>query len=118
MSSHVIPVGDFFFAQQYKEYFKRKRWTIFIEKGTACWYCNLRGNYVVFWSDNPNIPWDSHIDLAHIDEEGNRTMFTLDHFIPKSKGGSNNSNNLVPACNPCNHIKKDDLPKMKYNERY
>lgn len=34
---------------------------------------------------------------------------TVDHVIPKSRGGSNRMDNLVPACRECNH-KKADLP--------
>lgn len=34
---------------------------------------------------------------------------TLDHFIPRSKGGSNHISNLVLACNDCNQNKKDEI---------
>jgi 5-methylcytosine-specific restriction endonuclease McrA len=37
----------------------------------------------------------------------NRGRFTLDHVIPKSKGGSTDWNNLVVSCERCN-IKKGD----------
>lgn len=30
---------------------------------------------------------------------------TLDHIVPKSKGGSNRNYNLVPCCRPCNQGK-------------
>lgn len=30
-----------------------------------------------------------------------------DHFIPKSKGGSNYRENLVPSCQRCNHLKSN-----------
>jgi HNH endonuclease len=32
---------------------------------------------------------------------------TLDHVVPKSKGGSNHRSNLVPCCHPCNQGKAD-----------
>lgn len=34
----------------------------------------------------------------------------IDHFIPRSKGGSNAFSNLVPACKTCNQDKCDTLP--------
>lgn len=32
---------------------------------------------------------------------------TIDHLVPKSKGGLNKTPNLVIACNSCNNKKKD-----------
>ena len=31
--------------------------------------------------------------------------FAIDHFVPRSLGGSNNLDNLVPSCCGCNSIK-------------
>jgi 5-methylcytosine-specific restriction endonuclease McrA len=31
----------------------------------------------------------------------------VDHWIPRSKGGSDSLGNLFAACNPCNSSKKD-----------
>lgn len=37
---------------------------------------------------------------------------TVDHLVPKSRGGSNALTNLVPACLPCNTEKGDRLPTL------
>ena len=39
----------------------------------------------------------------------NRT--TLDHYFPKSLGGTEEFFNLVSCCKPCNRIKKSIVPK-------
>jgi len=41
---------------------------------------------------------------------GCETDLSLDHVIPKSKGGRSNWSNLVTACKKCNALKGDDLP--------
>lgn len=43
---------------------------------------------------------------------------TLDHIIPRSKGGSNRSFNLVTVCRSDNSSKKDKCHKKYANERY
>lgn len=50
---------------------------------------------------------------------GNKKLLTLDHVIPKSKGGKDSWDNLVTACTRCNNEKSDltleeygkDIPK-------
>ena len=38
-------------------------------------------------------------------------FLTLDHVMPKSRGGSNDPSNLVTACFPCNQKKADKTPE-------
>ena len=35
---------------------------------------------------------------------------TRDHVVPRSRGGTNKPQNLVPACEPCNKAKADKWP--------
>jgi len=37
---------------------------------------------------------------------------TIDHVIPKSKGGHNGFSNKVLACLPCNRDKADQMPSI------
>jgi len=37
-------------------------------------------------------------------------IFTIDHVIPKAKGGKDSWDNLVTACLPCNNKKGDRTP--------
>lgn len=40
---------------------------------------------------------------------GSRKRLTLDHVIPRSKGGTHTWDNVVTACEPCNSLKGDRL---------
>jgi 5-methylcytosine-specific restriction endonuclease McrA len=116
-STFIIPINEFLSNEKYAKYWQRKRWLIFRDKGLKCSYCDLVGVEAIVWQDHPKdnaisheVPWDAHVDLAAYNEKGERIMMTLDHVIPKSKGGSNQHWNLIPACNPCNHTKANKLP--------
>lgn len=39
------------------------------------------------------------------------SLLTIDHFQPKSKGGLDNTSNLIYACAACNQFKQDYWPK-------
>jgi len=41
---------------------------------------------------------------------GSRSNLTVDHVIPRSKGGSSHWDNIVSSCAPCNRRKGDRLP--------
>lgn len=40
---------------------------------------------------------------------GSESSLTIDHVIPRSKGGEHVWENLVASCSPCNHRKGDSL---------
>lgn len=41
---------------------------------------------------------------------GSHRRLTLDHVIPRSKGGLHTWDNVVAACEPCNSLKSDRTP--------
>jgi 5-methylcytosine-specific restriction endonuclease McrA len=43
---------------------------------------------------------------------GARANLTVDHVIPRSKGGSSTWENIVASCAPCNRRKGDALPRQ------
>jgi 5-methylcytosine-specific restriction endonuclease McrA len=43
---------------------------------------------------------------------GSRKHLTIDHIIPKSKGGKTNWTNLITACHRCNVSKGDKTPEQ------
>jgi hypothetical protein len=61
------------------------RWKGFKNKAEKCYYC-----------------------LASVQELRSKGVYmTVDHVLPKSKGGSNEETNLVTACERCNNMKSD-----------
>lgn len=53
---------------------------------------------------------------AHCGIKLNLKEFTIDHYIPKSRGGSNEIVNLIPLCEHCNLDKSNKLlePREAY----
>lgn len=42
---------------------------------------------------------------------GSKDELTVDHIIPRSRGGENSWNNLVAACKRCNNVKDNKTPE-------
>src|SRR6266516_3346091 len=43
---------------------------------------------------------------------GSRSNLTVDHVVPRSKGGASSWENIVASCAPCNRRKGDRLPRQ------
>jgi len=43
---------------------------------------------------------------------GSKKNLTIDHIIPRSKGGENTWKNMVTCCNKCNNLKDDKSPEQ------
>jgi len=61
---------------------KITRRAVFARDGWSCQYCGSKGN------------------------------LTVDHVIPRSKGGTSDWDNIVASCAPCNRRKGDRLPQQ------
>lgn len=81
-----------------------RRLRVFHHKGTRCVKegCTKEGVYLI---KAKNTDGGYHTDLYTLDFE----LMTIDHIIPKSKGGKNTLDNLQPMCNSCNAHKADKV---------
>ena len=82
-----------------------RRLRVFHHHGRKCVneHCQKEGIYLI---KAQNTDGGFHIDLYTADFE----LMTIDHIIPKSKGGTNTLENLQPMCHTCNTHKADKIP--------
>lgn len=57
--------------------------------------------------------WNIMTVCAYCNTRLTRRSVTRDHVVPRSKGGSNGPDNLVPCCQPCN-LQKSNKPLWKF----
>lgn len=89
-----------------------KRYRCYFKKGTNCVKCGKKGLYFAVERNKtaPKIAY-YHLNLYAVSNVGNEKMITIDHIIPKSKGGIRNQlSNHQPMCEHCNREKADYLP--------
>lgn len=78
--------------------------------GVTCVVCGLVGNMVAIEKNRIQKTKKHHLNLYHVNESGEETMITIDHIIPKSKGGGNEISNLQTMCCHCNTAKGNTIP--------
>lgn len=49
-------------------------------------------------------------DGHHCQYCGNGDNLTIDHIVPRSRGGTNKRSNLRTLCGPCNNSRGDSMP--------
>lgn len=80
-----------------------RRAKIFYKKGVTCVNCGVKGEFFALEKDKGG---GLHLDLyGFIDNE--EVLITIDHIVPKSKGGVNKIINYQTMCKLCNEIKAD-----------
>lgn len=71
------------------------------------------GSLTCFFCGTKNLSANHKNPLKHL----YNGLATLDHYMPKSKGGGQfNKDNLVCACSTCNGLKADLMPDVFYNK--
>jgi len=58
-----------------------------------------------------NVIWRDQNKCQYCAKEEESKVLTIDHVLPRSKGGKNTWENLVAACKKCNQKKGDRTPK-------
>lgn len=80
-------------------------------------YHPLLTEQVLEMLDNRSRGWRKHRELVMVRHGrfckycGCTSNLTLDHVTPRSRGGSDDPSNLVPACRPCNSSKGARTPE-------
>lgn len=85
----VLPITE---LERFKDH---KRMRVFYEKGCKCVRCGLKATQLAYGINNQG---QKHLDLY----TKNFYPLTVDHIKPKSKGGSDDLENLQPMCVGCN----------------
>ena len=83
-----------------------KRDQVILRDGRQCALCGcetiLQEEFLDHFVPDPQSPGIMTLCNPTLQREYERRRFTLDHVIPRVKGGTNTIENLRVLCNPCN----------------
>lgn len=112
----IIPVDKESKLPKRKEFFGESvkltsgRYKVYAVKGVQCAHCGIKGQYFALEQSISQNTKKFHFNLYAIDKKGQEIMMTVDHIIPRAKGGNDNLENKQPLCFTCNNKKGDKLP--------
>lgn len=105
----ILEVYNLSKLEEYKEH---RRLRVFAEKGCTCVECGVEGTILALGKDRGG---NLHLDVYTDDFY----PLTVDHILPRSKGGSDDMDNLQPMCCLCNWSKGDgDKPANVGRKQY
>lgn len=89
---------------------------MFRTSGCKCKHCGMKGAFFAKEYDLSNVAnrktIEYHLRLYGMNENG-EVLMTIDHIIPKSKGGEDCLSNMQTLCFICNNKKTDKMPVFK-----
>lgn len=103
---HVRVAGQSLSCQSWRIY-------LYAAKGVTCVHCGKQGMFFAAEKTKDQLTPKCHLNLYHINKAGKETMITVDHIVPKSKGGGNEMSNLQPLCIECNGRKGNTISEDK-----
>ena len=86
---------------------------MFAQKGITCVNCGVKGEYFRVYkcksgSAMNGFDGGGYLNLIGI-KDGTEILMTVDHKLPRSKGGTNDFENLQTMCTDCNNKKGSEL---------
>jgi 5-methylcytosine-specific restriction endonuclease McrA len=88
----ILETKPLTFLEEFKDH---RRLQVFHEKGCKCVKCGVEGTRLALGkANNGSLHWDVYTDDFY--------PLTVDHIIPKSKGGPDHIDNYQPMCYLCN----------------
>lgn len=89
----------------------RPRYFVYHLKGISCVTCGRTATHAFLECVDVNgrRPNKPNINF-YFAEDGPYTLMTIDHHNPKSRGGTDDIDNLFPMCSPCNFKKANSVP--------
>ena len=70
----------------------------------VCACCGLKGRY--FWLEHSGC-MPPHLNMYAQRKNGKEVLMTMDHILPRAKGGKTEEKNLQLLCKRCNNLKRD-----------
>lgn len=77
---------------------------LLIKRTQCCAACLVPGTH--FWLEHSGY-MPPHFNLYATSYYGGEMLMTMDHILPRSKGGKIHENNIQLLCAKCNHVKRD-----------
>jgi hypothetical protein len=91
--------------------FSHIKYQLYLEKGTDCVSCGLKGQFFLRGFDTTNKSYT--LSLFGVNDK-KLISITKDHIVPLSEGGFTKITNLQVMCEPCNNLKGN---KTSYFDR-